>query len=306
MQTAEYHEQVADRIIEAIEAGTAPWMKPWTPGETPRPVNFTTGRAYRGINVLVLSMAGFGDPRWASFKQIKTAGGMVRKGEKGTPILWAGPARRAVRAADGDTLKDADGRTIYADIEEEGRGRFMFKCSHVFNVTQCDGLTLPVLAKPAPAPAAEWAPDARTDAAVNATGAELRHVRGDRAFYRSADDVITMPERDQFDEALKYYHTLLHETVHATAHNSRLDRPVGNTFGSPEYAREELIAEIGAMMAGDLVGCGSRPQHGASYVASWIKALKDDPREITRAASAAQRAATWIADRAPVDEEVAA
>ena len=289
MKTEQYHEKIAASLIEAMENGTAPWMKPWAPGTTPSPHNALTGHHYSGINPLMLMAQGYGDPRWIGFAQAKKKGGSVRKGERGTPILRVLGAR---------PLTDKDGAPVLDDDGNQRHGRPLVKVLHVWHVSQVDGIDFPELEKPQTAN--EWEATESAERALKAAAVPVRHVRGDRACYSPSKDEITLPERDQFPDAIGFYHTALHELAHATGHGSRLDRPgltPGISFGSPKYAREELVAEIAALMSGEKLGTGSTPQHGAAYVKSWIKALKDDPSEITKAAAAAQRAANWIVER---------
>ena len=294
MKPKEYHELFAARVIEQMKAGTAPWMKPWAPGQSPEsPMNFSTERHYRGGNHLFLAMSGFSDPRWGTFKQIRAAGGCVTKGSKGSPILFFGRSSHTLKDDDGKVVKDDDGKTVYV---ESRTGPAIHKLYYVFNVlAQSDGIELEPLTPPGEL---TWDPITEAEKIISASGVPYRHLRGDRACYSPTLDRVTMPEKDQFSEALDYYQTALHELIHATGHESRLDRKKGNAFGSQDYAREELRAEIGAMMAGEQSRVGSRPQHGAAYVASWIQALKDDPSEIYRAAADAERAAGWLIDRA--------
>ena len=291
-----YARTFADRLIEALKGGVAPWQKPWKPGELSWPANATTGHRYRGNNaVLLLATAltrGYGDMRWAGFGQIRRAGGMVRKGEKGTPILvWR---ERTGTAASG--AEDTD--------NEEDRPRFFATVHNVFNVTQADGLDLDD-------PAAE-APPCEPHAAVRrvAGDAHVRivHMRGDRACYSPSADAITMPERSQFSVPSAYEHTLLHELAHCTSHPSRLDRPCHGATdrGTAEYALEELRAEIAALMLGERLHVGHEPRHGHAYVASWIRALDDDPNAVRKAAADSERIADWLTRNIPAAETPAA
>ena len=285
MQIEAYHEKVASALIAAIEAGTAPWMKPWVPGENCRPRNAVTGHHYQGINPIMLMAAGYGDPRWIGFAQAKNKGASVRKGQKGTPILRVLPPRTKTDK-DGAPLLDADGN--------ERTGPPMVKVLHVWHVSQVDGLELPSLGETTPN---TWEAIERAEAAIAGSGVPVDHDRGDRACYSPDADRIRLPERDQFSEALGYYHTALHELGHATGHTSRLSRHDASTwgaFGTQKYAREELVAEITAVMAGAELGTGSTPQHGAAYVENWLLLLKNDPKEVVKAAAAAQKAANWI------------
>ena len=297
MKTEAYHEKIAAELTAAIEAGTAPWMKPWAPGESSRPMNAVTGHHYRGINPLMLMARGYGDPRWIGFAQAKGKGASVRKGEKGTPILRVLPPRTKTDA-DGAPLLDADGN--------ERTGPPMIKVLHVWHVSQVDGLELPSLGQET---VNTWEACELAEAALTGSGVPIDHDRGDRACYNPNADRIRLPERDQFPEALGYYHTALHELGHATGHTSRLSRHDAATwgaFGTQKYAREELVAEIASMMAGAQLGTGSTPQHGAAYVANWLTALKDDAKEIVRAASAAQKAADWIVEHVSDSQATAA
>ena len=290
-------QKIADVLIQAIEAGTAPWMRPWAPGETPSPRNAVSGHRYRGVNPLLLMAAGYTDPRWIGFGQAKAKGGSVRKGEKGTPILRMLPPLTLTDKA-GEPMLDKDGN--------ERISRPAVKLLHVFNVSQVDGVEFPALAAPK---IHEWDVSAKAEAALKGSGVPLNH-GGDRACYSPSKDQIFIPGRSQFPTRLGYYHTALHELGHATGHHTRLGRDgikeSGNGFGSVQYAREELVAEITALMAGEQLGTGSTPQHGAAYVASWLKALKNDPKEINRAATAAQKAADWILEHTPAAVEAAA
>ena len=310
----DYARKFADRIIEALKQGTAPWQKPWKPGELSTPSNVTTGRRYRGNNAVMLmitgAIRGYGDTRWAGFGQIRRAGGMVRRGEKGTPILvWR---ERRGSDATGITGTVRPGRVQASPEHEEEQPRFFAAVYNVFNVEQADGLELG-------APKAPEGPAIEPNAAVQQIAADAHvrivHVPGDRACYSPSTDIVTMPERRQFLEAGSYEHTLLHELSHATSHPSRLDRPEHGTAlrGSTEYALEELRAEISAMMLGEELHVGHQPRHGHSYVASWIQALDDDPHAVRKASADAQRIADWLtrnlkpaAEAAETTEEAAA
>ena len=305
----DYAEKVSEELIEQIKAGVAPWQKPWKPGEQISPENFSTGQKYSGGNSLYLMSRGIrdgrGDNRWGTYNQIREAGGQVRKGEKGTQVLFfTDRTARTAKDEQGKVLKDKDGNTIY---EEEQRSRPICKQYTVFNVEQVDGLEL----KPQPAEARpEW--DAHRDAekVIEASGPRVEHVAGDRAYYRIAEDKVVLPEPSQFPTRNGYYQTALHECGHSTGHPDRMDRDtlkegLDKGFGSPEYAREELRAEISAMMTGERVGVGHDPKRGAAYVENWVKVLEEDPREIHRAAGDAQRMSNYLIDRAHTHEREA-
>ena len=237
---------------------------------------------------------GFADPRWGGYRQIQDAGGHVRKGEKGTPILYVDFNRR-------ETVRDEGGKPVLDDaghpaVESVRRDRPLVKLHYVFNVEQTEGLDLRSLQVAAPA----WEGHERAEALIKSSGVRIDHVAGDRAYYRLSADRVVLPERSQFPSQDAYTHTALHELGHATGHPSRLNRPTlvdHGGFGSEAYAKEELRAEIAAMMTGEKLGVGHEPRHGTAYVGSWVKALENDPREIRAAAVDAQRISDWLLAR---------
>ena len=284
----DYVEQVANALIEQLKAGAAPWTRPWETGERFMPYNPTTGNPYHGMNaVWLMSRAethGYGDARWMTYRQAQEARAQVHKGEKGTIIqFWKWQGLEPVRAADGNPALDQDGNQVRQMVRYE---RPRVWSAVVFNAAQIDDL-LPAANRPA---LPEWERHERADTMLTRSGVSIRHVRGDRAFYRLADDTITLPAREQFTSGDRYYATALHELAHATGHPSRLDRAdLGHPFGSEAYAREELRAEIASLMLGEQLGVGHDPGQHAAYVASWIRVLENDPREIFRAAADAEK-----------------
>ena len=299
-----YHEQFAEKMIKALEAERAPWQKPWKPGERMSQRNFTTDKDYRGSNAMFLAVTadqkGYSDPRWGGYRQIAEAGGHVRKGEQGTPIVYVEyKSRELEKDAKGHPRLNEDGHKQYT---EKQRDRPMMKVHTVFNVEQTDGLKLPPLAnKEAPV----WEANKRVEGLVQHVkdydGPTVVHQEGDRAYYNKAQDRVVLPEPSQFSGQTGYSNTALHEIGHATGAEHRLNRPTmvkHEGFGSETYAREELRAEMGAMMAGEQLGVGHEPRHGTAYVGSWIKALQDDPKEIRLASVEAQKAADWMVERA--------
>ena len=302
----EYHQQFADQIVEQIRQGNAPWQRPWKPGEESLPKNLSSDKEYRGGNSIYLSVAqsakGFSGNRWGTYKQIQAAGGHVRKGERGTRILsFQDHKQIAVTDKAGKPVHDAEGNKVY---RYERLNHPMVRQYTVFNADQADGLKLPE--RPSKQP--EWKAHENAEAVIRASGVRINHVQGNRAFYNLQTDKVTLPERGQFPSASHYYQTALHELGHATGHESRLNRPslqegVKAGFGSEAYAKEELRAEISAMMTGQRVGVGHDPSRGAAYVEGWLKALQDDPREIYRASSEAQKMSDHLV--APMREKAA-
>lgn len=276
-------QEITDGIIAALENGTSPWQKPWKElggFGTSMPHNASNGKCYRGGNVFWLMIAqqalGFVSAGWMTFKQAKALGGQVRKGEKGTGVVFW----KFIEKKDKVTKKEV-------------RIPFMRHYT-VFNVEQIDGLpekiTNPEGREPVEVPdLAEWVNDS-----LQLEGG-IQHA-GDKAFYAPGPDTIRLPEPSQFSSEDAYNGTLLHEATHATGRKTRLDRLKDAVFGSPEYAEEELVAELGASMLCATLGLNYEVEHHASYIASWLKALKGDKKFIFKAASAAQKAVDYITD----------
>jgi putative DNA primase/helicase len=293
-----FHEKVAERLIEQLQAGTAPWQKPWQAGEPGAfmPMNPVTGNRYKGINAIHLMSQGFADVRWMTYKQAATADAQVRKGEKGTAIqYWKFSEEQTAVDGDGKPILDAKGESAKHSVQLE-RPRVFF--ATVFNAEQIDGL---------PAATArtdkQWNPLDRAERIIELSGASIRHGEQNRAFYRLSTDSIHLPNKDQFPTADAYYATALHELGHWTGHASRLARDLAHPFGSEAYAKEELRAEIASMILGDELGICHDPEQHAAYVGSWIKALEDDPLEIFRAAADAEEIQSYVLGMAIVREE---
>lgn len=287
--TKPFIEKVAEKLIQQLREGVAPWQKPWQPGEPGAflPLNPTTGKRYKGINAIHLMSQGHADQRWMTYKQAAGAGGQVRKGEKGTPIQYWKFSEEQIRTdADDKPILDARGDPVKQVLRLERPALFY---ATVFNAEQIDGLP--------PLPARkeqEWSAVERTEKILRASGALIRHGEQDRAFYRAATDSIHLPDKGQFPTADNYYATALHELGHWTGHGSRLDRDLAHPFGSEGYAKEELRAEIASMILGEELGIGHDPKQHTAYVASWIKALQDDPLEIFRAAADAEKIQGYV------------
>ena len=294
----QYHREFGDKIADQIKRGVAPWQKPWKGGERALPGNFSTGKPYTGGNSIYLAVAGidkgFGDNRWGTYKQIEAAGGQVRKGERGTKVLFfERQYRKPVKDQDGKPKRDEKGKQVYEHLE---RPVPFVRQYTVFNVEQAQGLELPPQSKRA---APDWQVHRDAEAVIRASGVPMQHVSGDRAYYSLNEDRVTLPERNQFATANGYYQTAMHELGHATGHPDRMNREslkngMGEGFGSEEYAREELRAEISAMMTGESVGVGHDPQRGAAYVENWLKVLDKEPAEIYKASSEAQRMTDYL------------
>lgn len=284
-----FHETVAENLIEQLKAGTAPWQKPWEPGSQGfMPMNPTTGKRYKGVNAIHLMAQGRGDNRWLTYKQAKAAGAQVRKGEKGTPVqYWKFSEEQNKLDDNGKPVLDGQGKPVKETVMLE-RPRVFF--ATVFNGEQIDGMP-PLEQKEK---TQTWDAVERAEHILKASGADICHGEHDRAFYRPATDSIHLPDKEQFPTADNYYATALHELGHWTGHSSRLDRDMANPFGSEGYAKEELKAECFSLIMGDELGIGHDPEQHAAYVGFWIKALQDDPLEIFRATSDAEKMSNYV------------
>lgn len=283
------YSRITNQIIASLERGVKPWTQPWNANHAAGPVSRPlrhNGEPYAGINVLTLWATAIerqhAAPIWMTYRQAQQLGGHVRKGEKGAPVVYA------------DKIVREDERAETASGEESTQVIPFLKSYTVFNIDQIDGLPerYHQLASGQPNP------DQRIDAAetyYNALGAVIQHT-GKIACYMPSSDTIQIPAFEAFRDAESYYATLLHECVHWTKHKSRLDRDFGHKkFGDSAYAREELVAEIGAaFLCADIgITCEDREDH-ASYIASWLKVLKSDKRAIFSAAAHAQRAVAYL------------
>ena len=235
--------------------------------------------------------------RWGTYRQIQARGGQVRKGERGTRILSFQDHRRiAVTDERGRPVTDTEGKRVY---RYERLHTPVVRQYTVFNAEQAEGLP----ARPTPSAEPLWKVHQNAERVLlEDGGVPVRHVAGDRAFYNLNRDEIVLPERVQFPSANHYYQTALHELGHSTGHPERMNRAtltqgMNEGFGSPAYAKEELRAEISAMMTGERVGVGHDPSRGAAYVEGWVAALEEDPREIRRAAADAQKISDFVLAR---------
>jgi antirestriction protein ArdC len=286
--------RITNRVIEDLERGVRPWLKPWTVrpvgGHVARPLRHNAER-YSGINVILLwseaIARGFASSTWMTFRQAHELGGHVRKGETGSMVVYANHITKLET--------DENGQEVEREIP-------FLKAYTVFCVDQIDGLpdyyyvNLPTEA----ADDTHAGRIARADAFVAGTGAVI-HTGGNRACYNPIADRIEMPPFASFRDtgtataAENYYATLLHETVHYTAPPHRCNRELGKRFGDQAYAREELVAELGAAFLCADLGITPEPRADhAAYIGSWLTVLRTDKRAIVSAASLAQKAVDWL------------
>lgn len=274
-------ETITAAIVERLEAGTRPWVQPWTGASVSRPLR-ACGTPYQGINVLWLWMAaeaaGHSSPFWMTYRQSQMLGAQVRKGERGTVAIFY----RAYQAEADEGDEAADRRT-----------RRVLKSFTVFNACQIDGLPKRFFPEPRPLPPPTERDDA-PDRFFAAVPARIRHW-GAEAFYSPALDQVTMPEPGLFRDLDHYRATLAHELSHWTGHDSRLARQMSGRFGSEAYAMEELVAELSSAILGAELGLPvDHLDHHASYLASWLKVLKADSRAILTVAAKAEEAASLL------------
>ncbi|HCE5184916.1 TPA: DUF1738 domain-containing protein [Vibrio parahaemolyticus] len=296
-----YYEQIAERLIKQLEEGTAPWQRPWEPGIHRMPHNPISGTKYRGANAVWLSMQGREDPRWMTYKQAQSEGAQVMKGEKGTLVQYWKFREQVPKTENGKPVLDADGKKVMISIPLEKPRVFS---ATVFNAEQIKGL--PPME---PKKEADWDRHEKAEKILSNSGATIKNDQADRAYYSPLTDSIHLPDKGQFSTADRYYATALHELGHWTGHPSRLDRDLSGKFGSESYAKEELRAEIASMWIGEELEIGHDPGQHAAYVKSWVKALKEDPKEILRAARDAEKIRDTVMDyengklRDPSDKE---
>jgi antirestriction protein ArdC len=280
------YQLITDQIVTAIENGPGEWQMPWHRGALGRPANALTGKAYRGVNVLALWVAamqrGYGSDLWGTYRQWRTKGAQVRKGEKANLIVFY----KEIVDEDADAGTPAAQKRI-----------MLARASWVFNADQVDGFTAP-----AAAPQTNQVDIiARAEAFVKATDATITH-GGGVACYSPMTDDIRMPERASFFGSKTstptecYYSTLLHELTHWSGHASRCDRQLAPRFNKNAYAMEELVAELGAaFLCADLAITNTpRPDH-AAYLGHWLAIMREDKRAIFTAASKAAQAADYLA-----------
>ena len=271
---------ITDRIIAALEKGVIPWHKPWGGGNSGC-ISYSTGKPYSLLNHILL---GGISGEYITFKQCSLAGGHVRKGEKSKFVVFWKPFEK--------------------ENEETGEveKHFYLRYYNVFHISQCEGVS-PRWTTSA-VTASNLQPDAVAEAVVknyiDRSGVHLTIAESDRAFYRPSTDEVVVPQISQYQQVAEYYSTLFHELTHSTGHPSRLNRIADiAAFGSEQYSKEELCAELGSAFL--LNHCGLETdasfRNSAGYIQGWLKALNDDKRLIVSAAGAAEKAVSLILNR---------
>jgi antirestriction protein ArdC len=286
----DFYQRITDQIISSLEQGVRPWMKPWNAehaaGRITRPLR-ANGVAYQGINVLMLwseaVTKGYSAPIWMTFRQALELNAHVRKGERGSTVVYA------------SKFTPTQTRPAPAEAGETEQAIPFLKIYTVFNVEQIEDLPAQYHATAAPRldPVQR---NAHAEEFFAATGANIRH-GGNMAYYNIGSDFVQMPPFEAFRDAESYYATLAHECTHWTRAKSRLDRDLGRKrWGDAGYAMEELVAELGsAFLCADLDLTPEIREDHAAYIASWLEVLKNDKRAIFSAAAHAQKAADYLA-----------
>jgi antirestriction protein ArdC len=278
------YEDITNKIIAELEAGRLPWVQPWGSPEVSAPLgmpmNAATGRTYSGINVLILWGAvvrhGYAVQSWLTFRQALGLGGNVRKGERGTTVVYA------------DRFVPGDERQRAHHDGEAPRSVPFLKRFTVFNVEQCEGLPEDVAANAPPVATGLILP--QVEELIRATGADVR-IGGDRAYYDVAGDFIRVPPPQAFFEPINWHRTALHEIGHYAG--VRLGRDLSAAFGTKKYAYEEIVCELSTSFVCAALGIVPTVRH-ADYIGSWLEVLREDSRAIVRAASQASKAANWL------------
>ena len=283
---ASLYDEITGKIIAELEAGRIPWVQPWGTAAAKAPLampkNASTRRQYSGVNVLILWGAvieqGFAGQSWLTFRQALSLGGHVRKGERGTTVVYA------------DRFIPDDAKKRAAETGEDAQAIPFLKRFTVFNTDQCD--ELPDEIATAASPPLPGMIEPRVEALIKATGIDFR-IGGDRAYYVPAQDYVQVPPPAAYFEPINWHRTALHELGHASGHHSRLNRDLSGTHGSKKYAFEELIAELCAAFSCASLDIVPTVRH-ADYIGSWLDCLREDNRAIVRAASQASKAADYI------------
>ncbi|MDO9488319.1 MAG: zincin-like metallopeptidase domain-containing protein [Sphingomonadaceae bacterium] len=285
-ERANLYDEITSRIIDELETGRLPWVQPWGSSGVSAPLampkNASTGRSYSGINVLILWGAavarGFSCQSWLTFRQALSLGGNVRKGERGTTVVYA------------DRFVPEEERRRARENGDEAQAMPFLKRFTVFSADQCQGLPEDLVTAPPPVPEGLIMPEVQ--ALIRASGADLR-LGGDKAYYAPVLDYILVPRPEAYFEPINWHRTALHELGHWSGHPSRLGRDLNSGFGSAKYAREELVAEMCAAFCCATLGITPTVRH-ADYIGAWLEVLREDSKAIVRAASAASKAADYL------------
>ena len=283
---ANLYDEITGKIIAELEAGRVPWVQPWGTAAAKAPLglpkNASTGRSYSGINILILWGAvvqhGFPGQGWLTFRQALSLGGNVRKGERGTTVVYA------------DRFTPEDEKRRAHETGEEAHAIPFLKRFTVFNTAQCEGLPDDIAVAAPPPPPGVIEP--KVEALIKATGIDFR-IGGNRAFYVPSLDYVQVPPPAAYFEPINWHRTALHELGHASGAAQRLNRNLSGSFGTKLYSVEEITAELISAFCCASLGIVPTVRH-ADYIGSWLEVLREDNRAVVRAASQASKAADWL------------
>ena len=275
----EERKKLTETIISNLEKDGLNWVKGWSSKFAPQ--NATTEKPYRGGNKFKLMVAAdqrdYNDPRWVTFNQAKEKGWQIKKGSKSVALeKWIFSKKEVDKITKKETIVKLKNPIV--------------NYFRVFNANDIEGI--PELEKE---PKLEKTNEELNDLISNlkkSSECEIKEEKQDRAYYSSLQDIIVLPPQEAFVSQEQYLGTMLHEMGHSTGHPDRLNRPLGNGFGSIDYAKEELRAEISAIFSQKELGIDLKTEHidnHSAYINSWIQVLKNDPNEIYKASSDAEK-----------------
>ena len=280
------YQKITDLFIEKIESGVSPWQKTWsTSGVTPQ--NYFSKQSYHGINLFLLGMTPYDVPFFCTFNQAKAQGGNVRKGAKSLPVVYW-------------NVVDSKTETVTREGQTEPKKNAFIKYYNVFNIRDVEGIDFVI-------PQPKLAENKNATIAICESivasmpqAPAIRHANKDAAYYVPMADYVNMPDISQFTNSAEYYKVLFHELTHSTGHQSRLNREgVTNLcrYGSTNYSKEELVAELGASFLSTFTGIATDEllDNAAAYLKGWLRPLKEDKKFVFWAAKEAQKAVTFIA-----------
>lgn len=283
------YQQVTDRIISIIERGTIPWRKNWAAGNG-IPRNMISKKAYRGINLFILSASEYSSPYWLTYKQATDLGGNVKRGEKSTPVIF---------------WKMLDKHNTDQDDDSKATGRVpMLRQYHLFSAEQCENIPVPPVPEEATNP---FTPIERCEQIIRSMpNPPSIHYGGTKAYYRVSEDRVQMPHEQTFSSSEDFYHVLWHELSHSTGAKHRLARKEvmeRNEFGSEEYSVEEICADLSSSMLSAVTGISNETvELSASYINGWLSVLRQDKKAIVIASARAQASADYILGKSFTEE----
>jgi len=284
-------------LLEGIKDNPQRWERPWIISENGKGAhNAQSKRPYSGINQLILSYLclkyDYQFNRWLTFKQVSDLGGKVKKGEKSTMIMFS---KMLVRKEINDLIEED-----HQEQEISIRRKFMLTYYNVFNVSQCEGLDpnfyIPYVKAETDIHIIDLAENI-----IKNCNAKIQYCEQNEAFYSGSLDLINLPLRSQFKSVASFYQTVFHEIGHWTGHPDRLNRKLFNLFGSVDYAREELTAEMCSIFVNSLCGIDIIIKNSAVYIDDWLQVLKNDNKAFLRSTMQAQTAANYILQLSGMD-----